>query len=107
MKIEWSKFNDEVLKGVDIVDGCVRDIVLWYKNCQKGEPNIHDVDIATNMPIDELYDNFKCTSNNGEAHGTILVIHKGIAFEVTQFRVDGDIWSLQLRFVMTKTSLDC
>ena len=84
MKIEWSKFDDEVLKGVDlckqinnfgyeayIVGGCVRDIVLWYKNGQKGEPNIHDVDIATNMPIDELYDNFKCTSNNGEAHGTI------------------------------------
>lgn len=103
MKIEWSKFDDEVLKGVDlckqinnfgyeayIVGGCVRDIVLWYKNGQKGEPNIHDVDITTNMPIDELYDNFKCTSNNGEAHGTILVIHKGIAFEVTQFRVDGD-----------------
>lgn len=53
MKIELYKFDDEVLKGVDlckqindfgyeayIVGGCVRDIVLWY---------IHDVDIATNM----------------------------------------------------------
>lgn len=42
------------------------------------------------MPIDELYDNFKCTSNNGEAHGTILVIYKNEPFEVTQFRTDGD-----------------
>ena len=103
MKINWKQFDDEVLKGVDlckqindlgyeayIVGGCVRDIVLWYKNGEKGEPNIHDVDIATNMPIDELYDTFDCTSNNGEAHGTILVKNKGIAFEVTQFRVDGD-----------------
>lgn len=103
MKINWKSFDDEVLKGVDlckqinahgyeayIVGGCVRDIVLWYKNGQKGDPSIHDVDIATNMPIDELYDNFKCESNNGEAHGTILVKNKGIAFEVTQFRVDGE-----------------
>ena len=103
MKIDWSRFNEEVQKGVDlckqineygyeayIVGGCVRDIVLWYKAGSKGDPKVHDVDIATNMPIDELYDNFKCTSNNGEAHGTILVLHDGEAFEVTQFRTDGD-----------------
>lgn len=103
MKIDWSKFNDEVQKGVAlckeieefgheayIVGGCVRDIVLWQKAGGKGDPNVHDVDIATNMPIEELYDNFKCTSNNGEAHGTILVLYKGEAFEVTQFRTDGE-----------------
>ena len=103
MKIDWSKFNDEVQKGVAlcreiekygheayIVGGCVRDIVLWQKAGGKGDPKVHDVDIATNMPIEDLYDNFKCTSNNGEAHGTILVLYKGEAFEVTQFRTDGD-----------------
>ena len=103
MKIDWSKFNPEVQKGVElcsqiekfgyeayIVGGCVRDIVLWHKEGEKGDPNVHDVDIATNMPIEELYDNFKCTSNNGEAHGTILVLYKKEAFEVTQFRTDGD-----------------
>lgn len=103
MKIDWSVFNDEVKIGVDlcskiedygyeayIVGGCVRDIVLWKKSGSKGDPKVHDVDIATNMPIDELYDKFKCASNNGEAHGTILVIHKGEPFEVTQFRTDGD-----------------
>ena len=42
------------------------------------------------MPIDELYDNFRCTSNNGEAHGTILVLFENEPFEVTQFRTDGD-----------------
>ena len=103
MKIDLSLFNDEVQIGTDLcqqietfgyeaylVGGCVRDIVRWYKNGQKGDPKIHDVDIATNMPIDELYDNFKCTSNNGEAHGTILVKWQKEVFEVTQFRTDGD-----------------
>lgn len=103
MKIDWSKFNEEVQKGVQlckeineygyeayIVGGCVRDIVIWHKAGEKGDPKVHDVDIATNMPIEELYDKFKCASNNGEAHGTILVLFKGEAFEVTQFRTDGD-----------------
>ena len=49
MKIEWSKFDDEVLKGVDLCKqindfgyeayiggGVVRYIILWYKNGQKG-----------------------------------------------------------------------
>ena len=103
MKIDWSKFNEEVQKGVQlckeineygyeayIVGGCVRDIVIWHKAGGKGDPKVHDVDIATNMPIEELYDKFRCASNNGEAHGTILVLFKGEAFEVTQFRTDGD-----------------
>ena len=104
LRVDWSKFDDEVRSGVAlckeigkfgyeayIVGGCVRDIVLWQKGGCKGEPGVHDVDIATNMPIDELYSKFKCASNNGEAHGTILVIYDGIAFEVTQFRTDGNI----------------
>ena len=103
MKVDLSLFNEEVQIGTDLckqietfgyeaylVGGCVRDIVRWYKNGQKGDPHIHDVDIATNMPIDELYDNFKCVSNNGEAHGTILVKWQNEMFEVTQFRTDGD-----------------
>lgn len=103
LRVDWSKFDDEVRSGVAlckeiekfgyeayIVGGCVRDIVLWQKGGCKGEPGVHDVDIATNMPIDELYSKFKCTSNNGEAHGTVLVIYDGIAFEVTQFRTDGE-----------------
>lgn len=110
MKIEWKYFGEEVLKGVElvraitavkpknpmkerydayIVGGCVRDIIRWYTG-KVGSPNIHDVDICTNMPMDELYEVFNCTSNNGEAHGTILVKYEGIAFEVTQFRTEAD-----------------
>jgi tRNA nucleotidyltransferase/poly(A) polymerase len=71
-----------------LVGGCVRDIVRW-KLGQIEFPEIHDIDIATNMPIAELQKNFKTASNNGEAHGTILVFMDGIPFEVTQFRTDG------------------
>ena len=73
-----------------IVGGSVRDMV----RVELGQTNVldlHDVDIATNMPIDALQKNFRTESNNGEAHGTILVFHiYGYPFEVTQFRTDGD-----------------
>ena len=75
------------------VGGCVRDMIQ-YELGQTESPNIHDVDIATNMPIDELQKHFKTRSNNGEAHGTILVLYGdelyGFPYEVTQFRTDGD-----------------
>lgn len=102
MKIEWKYFrnNSEVVNGIDlvrkinlygydayIVGGCVRDIIRWYRT-KEGDPNIHDVDICTNMPITELYKKFRCESNNGEAHGTILVFNCGEPFEVTQFRTE-------------------
>ena len=80
------------------VGGCVRDLVR-YELGQADTPNIHDVDIATNMPIKKLQENFTTRSNNGEAHGTILVLFRAglefagydpVPFEVTQFRTDGD-----------------
>lgn len=65
-----------------IVGGCVRDIIMGK--------NPHDVDIATNMPPDELKKVFgEIKSNNGEAHGTVLVPYDGIMYEVTRFRADG------------------
>ena len=65
-----------------IVGGCVRDIVMGKMP--------HDVDIATNMTPDELKKLFGETkSNNGEAHGTVLVPYDGIMYEVTRFRADG------------------
>lgn len=96
MKIELSKYGEEVQTGAKlcsqimsfnfeayIVGGCVRDMVM-------GNTNIHDVDIATNMPIDLLKTHFNCADNNGEKHGTILIKYAGFVFEVTQFRTDGD-----------------
>lgn len=75
------------------VGGCVRDMIQ-YELGQTVTTNLHDVDIATNMPIEELQKHFKTRSNNGEAHGTILVLYGdelyGFPYEVTQFRTDGD-----------------
>lgn len=71
-----------------LAGGCVRDLVRWQLGLDT-EPGIHDVDIATNMPMAELREKFRCESNNGEAHGTLLVFHDGMPFEVTQYRADG------------------
>lgn len=75
------------------VGGCVRDMIQLELG-QTVTTNFHDVDIATNMPIEELQKHFKTRSNNGEAHGTILVLYGdelyGFPYEVTQFRTDGD-----------------
>lgn len=65
-----------------IAGGCVRDMIL--------DKPIHDVDIATNMPPEKLQKCFgQIKSNNGEAHGTVLVPFDGCMFEVTRFRADG------------------
>lgn len=71
-----------------VVGGCVRDILRAAAG-QTEYPEIHDVDIATNMPMDMLIQRYKTASNNGEAHGTMLVFMGDIPFEVTQFRTDG------------------
>ena len=56
-----------------------------------GMLDIHDVDIATNMPMPTIKEIFRTESNNGEAHGTLLVFYgMGDPFEVTQFRQDGN-----------------
>lgn len=93
--IDWNSFSDpDIQKGVDlmrkinkcgyeayIVGGCVRDIV-------NGSKDIHDIDIATNMPIASLKNTFHTADNGGEKHGTILVENDGTMFEVTQFRTE-------------------
>lgn len=72
-----------------LVGGCVRDLVRWKLGLD-AEPDIHDVDLATNMPAVELAKHFRTASNNGEKHGTVLVFMDGVPFEVTRFRADGD-----------------
>lgn len=106
MKIEEKYISDTVRKGIGllaeihkrkheayIAGGAVRDLVIRQLGMVPGtdaEVPVHDVDIATNMPIEDLKLAFRCDSNNGEAHGTILVHYEGLVFEVTQFRVDGN-----------------
>lgn len=66
-----------------IVGGSVRDIIL-------GNLKPHDVDIATNMPMDELGRMFK-TYDIGKSKdfGIVTVKHGGFDFEIAQFRNDG------------------
>ena len=93
MKIDVSKYNYEVIGGsclcsiinsygyeAYLVGGCVRDIIM-YTLGMVDNANIHDVDIATNMPIEMLKAKFKTASNNGEVHGTILVKWNDIYFD--------------------------
>ena len=72
-----------------LVGGCVRDMVR-YQLGQTRELDIHDIDIATSMPLDSLKTYFKTCDNNGEKHGTILVWWSDQYFEVTHFRTDGE-----------------
>ncbi len=66
-----------------IVGGCVRDIIL-------GNTKVHDVDIATNAPMEKLENLFK-TYNIGKSKdfGIVVVREGPFNFEVTQFRKDG------------------
>lgn len=118
MKLEYLKNNKRISKAVEflkeiqkhgyqayIVGGVVRDMVKFdldnsfFANCKAAlvikDDLFNDIDIATNMPIQELQNSFETRSNNGEKHGTILVQWgtdddgKDVYYEVTQFRKDG------------------
>ena len=59
-----------------IVGGSVRDIVL-------GDLKPHDVDIATNMPMDELEKLFKTHDiGKSKSFGIVVVNVSGFSFEV-------------------------
>lgn len=77
-----NKINKAKFKAY-IVGGSVRDIIL-------GNLKPHDVDIATNMPIDQLNKLFK-TYDIGKSKdfGIVTVKHGGHDFEIAQFRNDG------------------
>ncbi len=62
------------------VGGCVRDLVLGR--------NVHDVDIATSATPHQIVSIFPKTVAVGIEHGTILVLNKGIGYEVTTFRAE-------------------
>jgi len=64
------------------VGGSVRDYLLGK--------DIDDVDIATSALPEEVKAIFPKTVDVGIEHGTILVLYKGTAYEVTTFRTDGE-----------------
>lgn len=93
---EYIKTNKELAAGVKIlqtinkmgykafiVGGSVRDIVL-------GDLKPHDIDIATNAPIEVLEKKWK-THDIGKSRdfGIVTVKQNGFDFEVAQFRADG------------------
>ncbi len=65
-----------------VVGGCVRDCLL------EREPQ--DWDITTSAHPEQVKELFRKTIDTGLKHGTVTVLHKGEAFEVTTYRVDGD-----------------
>ena len=77
-----NKINKAKFKAY-IVGGSVRDIIL-------GNLKPHDVDIATNMPMDQLSKMFK-TYDIGKSKdfGIVTVKQGGHDFEIAQFRNDG------------------
>ena len=62
-----------------IVGGCVRDLLIGKLP--------HDIDIATNMPIDIIKQHYKTVEyGGGERYGTVIVRFCDEDFELTQFR---------------------
>jgi len=77
------------------VGGAVRDYLL--------ERPIHDIDIATTAPIDKLNDFFEHVIPVGLEHGTVIVRHESVSYEVTTFR--GEIFPDVLQSLQADLSL--
>ncbi|OLP65012.1 CCA-adding enzyme [Bacillus pumilus] len=60
------------------VGGAVRDVLL--------EREVGDIDIATDATPDAVESLFDKTIDVGKEHGTVIVIHDGVSYEVTTFR---------------------
>ncbi|MBO9610697.1 MAG: CCA tRNA nucleotidyltransferase [Paenibacillaceae bacterium] len=65
-----------------LVGGCVRDAVM--------NRSIHDFDIATSALPDEVLRLFPHTAPIGLKHGTVTVVMRHGAYEVTTFRTESD-----------------
>jgi len=64
-----------------VVGGCLRDLLL--------EREVGDWDLATNAKPPQVMEIFPRTFPTGIAHGTITVLHRDLAIEVTTFRTEG------------------
>lgn len=76
----------QVLKKIEsqgylayVVGGAVRDYVLKIQS--------HDIDIATNMPLEKIKESF-VVKETGVQYGGVTVIWKKFSFEITHFRRD-------------------
>ncbi len=64
------------------VGGCVRDSLLGRAP--------EDWDITTSALPEQVKSLFSNTVDTGIRHGTVMVIRKGIGYEVTTYRIDGE-----------------
>lgn len=64
------------------VGGCVRDSILGK------EPK--DWDITTSAKPDQIKSIFRRTIDTGIQHGTVTVMVKGVGYEITTYRIDGE-----------------
>lgn len=76
---------DDIFPGTQslIVGGAVRDYLLDVES--------HDVDIATNVPFEQLSLHFALndiTKNTVNAQPVSVITYEGISFEIAQFRTD-------------------
>jgi tRNA nucleotidyltransferase (CCA-adding enzyme) len=85
---DWFDEASDVLKRIEkegfqafYVGGCVRDYL-------KNRP-IKDIDIATSAKPEEIRCIFPNTIPVGIEHGTVIVRHNHISYEVTTFRKEG------------------
>lgn len=62
-----------------LIGGVVRDYLLSMP--------INDVDITTNMPLDELNEIFEI-QENGVDYASVTIVYEGYKFEITHFRKD-------------------
>lgn len=64
------------------VGGCVRDTIL--------KRNPQDWDITTSALPEQVKNLFHKTLDTGIKHGTVTVMMKGVGYEVTTYRIDGE-----------------
>lgn len=65
-----------------VVGGCVRDAIIGI------QPK--DWDITTSALPAQVKSLFSNTADTGIQHGTVMVIRRGIGYEVTTYRIDGE-----------------
>ena len=63
------------------VGGCVRDSLLGRAP--------EDWDITTSALPEQVKSLFSNTVDTGIQHGTVMIVIKGIGYEVTTYRIDG------------------
>lgn len=65
-----------------VVGGCVRDALIGRAP--------QDWDIAVSAKPEEIKELFPKTIDTGLQHGTVTILHEGIPYEATTYRIDGE-----------------